>query len=365
MKAKAAILYEVDTPLRIEEIDIDDPKDEEVLVKLSATGVCHSDIHVIKGDIPAFMPVVLGHEGAGIVEKVGKNVTEVKPGDKVVLVVTPHCGKCAACLTGKPYICERVMDAGMGGTMMDGTSRMKKDGEPLHHYFCQSSFSQYCVAEEEVVVKVPDDVPLDVVCLLSCGSSTGIGAVLNKAKVEPGDSVAIIGCGGVGLSAVMAAHLIGASRIFAVDKLENKLQMAQELGATDLVNASKEDPLEKIQLATMGGVDYVIEAIGNADTIAMAFNMLKYGGTAVVVGVAPWGALVSIDAMFLLAEKSLTGCIAGRLRPRIDIPRYVDLFKAGRLPLDKLVTARYPLEKINDAIQATLEGKVIRAVITF
>ena len=308
MRMKAAILEELNKPLKIEEVELDDPKDEEVLVRLVATGVCHSDLHVIKGDMGVPLPVVLGHEGAGIVEKVGRCVTEVKPGDKVICSVTSYCGKCRSCLVGKPYTCERVpVTAMIYGSMADGTMRLRRrNGEPLYHFLCQASFAEYAVVEEEAAVKVRDDAPLDVVCLLACGASTGIGAVVNKANVEAGSSVAVFGCGGIGLSAIMASYLVGALRIFAVDVLESKLDMARQLGAT-----------------------------------------------------------FTIEAWRFMGDMVLTGCAAGCLRPRYDIPRYVDLFMAGKLPLDKLVSGRYLLRRINDAIQDALDGKIIRGVITF
>ena len=364
---KAAILEQANTPLRVDEVELDGPKDEEVLVRLEATGVCHSDLNVIKGDMAVPLPVVLGHEGAGIIEKVGRKVTEVKPGDKVVCSVTSYCGKCRSCLVGKPYTCERVpVTAMLYGSMADGTTRLKRlAGEKVHHFLCQASFAEYAVIEEEAAVKVPDDAPLDIVCLLACGASTGIGAVVNKAQVAAGSSVAVFGCGGIGLAAIMAANLVGALRIFAVDLLDSKLEMARELGATDLINAAREDPVEKIQAAQEWGVDYGFEAIGNPAAITQAFNATRPGGMTVVLGIAPLGATFTIEAWRFLGDMVLTGCAAGCLRPRVDIPRYVDLFMAGKLPLDKLVSARYPLNRINDAIEHTLEGKILRGVITF
>jgi S-(hydroxymethyl)glutathione dehydrogenase/alcohol dehydrogenase len=368
MRMKAAILEELNAPLKVEEVELADPKDEEVLVRLVATGVCHSDVHVIKGDMGVPLPVVLGHEGAGIVEKVGRSVTEVKPGDRVVCSVTSYCGKCRSCLVGMPYTCERVpVTAMIYGSMADGTTRLRrKNGEELHHFLCQASFAEYAVVEEEAAVKVRDDAPLDVVCLLACGASTGIGAVVNKARIPAGSSVAVFGCGGIGLSAIMAAHLVGALRIFAVDLLDSKLEKARELGATDVINAAKEDAVAVIQAATGGwGADYGFEAIGKPDIITQAYNATRPGGMTVVLGIAPLGSTFTIEAWRFMGEMVLTGCAAGCLRPRYDIPRYVDLFMAGKLPLDKLVTARYPLKRINDAIRDTLEGKIIRGVITF
>jgi S-(hydroxymethyl)glutathione dehydrogenase/alcohol dehydrogenase len=367
MRMKAAVLEAVNTPLVIEEVELDDPKDEEVLVRLVATGVCHSDLHVMKGDMAVPMPVVLGHEGAGIVEKVGRSVTEVKCGDRVICSVTSYCGKCGPCLTGMPYRCERVpVTAMIYGSMADGTTRLRRgNGEKLHHFLCQASFAEYAVVEEEAAVKVRDDVPLDVACLLACGASTGIGAVVNKAKVEAGSSVAVFGCGGIGLSAIMAANLVGALRIFAVDLLDSRLEKARELGATDLINASGEDPVQRIQDAAGWGVDYSFEAIGSPDAITQAYNATRPGGMTVVLGIAPLGATFTIEAWRFLGDMVLTGCAAGCLRPRVDIPRYVDLFMAGKLPLDKIVSARYSLPQINQAIEDTLAGRITRGVITF
>jgi Zn-dependent alcohol dehydrogenase len=369
MKTRAAVLEQLNTPLVIEEVDLDEPKDGEVLVKMIATGVCHTDLHCIKGDLAAPLPVVLGHEGAGIVEKVGAHVTTVQPGDKVVVTVAPYCGKCPACMMGVPTSCETIPQTAMlMGTMGDGTKRLKrKNGDELNHFMAQSSFAEYAVVEESAAVKVRDDAPLDVACLLGCGATTGIGAVINKARVKAGSSVAVFGCGGVGLATIMAARLVGAQPIVAVDVLDSKLQMARELGATLLVNASKEDPVMKIATECAGGVDYSFEVIGNPDVITQAFHSVypRPGGMAVVLGLAPIGSTFSIEAWRFMRELVITGCTAGSVRPKIDIPRYVDLMMAGDLPLQKLVSARYPLDQINKAIDHTLEGKVIRGVITF
>lgn len=369
MKMRAAILEQLNTPLVIEEVELDEPKDKEVLVKLVATGVCHTDIHCIKGDLATPPPVVLGHEGAGTVEKVGRNVTEVQPGDRVVVTVAPYCGKCPACMMGVPTSCETDPQTVMlMGTMADGTKRLKrKNGDELSHFMAQSSFAEYAVVEESATVKVRDDAPLDVVCLLGCGASTGIGAVINKARVKAGSSVAVFGCGGVGLATIMAAKLVGAHPIIAVDLLDSKLEMAREFGATILVNASKEDPVMKIATECAGGVDYSFEAIGNTTAMTQAFHSVypRPGGMALVLGLAPIGAAFSIEAWRFMREVVITGCTVGSIRPRIDIPRYVDLFMAGKLPLDKLVSAHYTLEQVNEAVKDTLEGKIVRGVITF
>ena len=369
MKIKAAILEELNTPLKIEQVELDDPRDREVLVKLVATGVCHSDIHCIKGDLMTPPPVVLGHEGAGIVEKVGSSVTTVQPGDKVILTVAPYCGKCPACTMGVPTSCENYPQTAMlMGSMPDGTKRLKrKNGEELSHFMAQSSFAEYAVVDESAAIKVRDDAPLDVVCLLGCGASTGIGAVINKARVKAGSSVAVFGCGGVGLAVIMAARLVGARQIIAVDMLDKKLRFAQELGATDLVNASKDDPIAKIAEISAGGVDYAFEAIGSTTAMTQAVHSVysRPGGMAVILGLAPIGATFSIEAWRFLREVVITGCTVGSIRPQIDIPHYIDLYMAGRLPLDKLISARYPLGQINKAIKDTIDGKIMRGIITF
>jgi S-(hydroxymethyl)glutathione dehydrogenase/alcohol dehydrogenase len=254
------------------------------------------------------------------------------------------------------------------GSMPDGTKRLKrKNGEELSHFMAQASFAEYAVADESATVKVREDAPLDVVCLLGCGASTGIGAVINKARVKAGSSVAVYGCGGVGLAVIMAAKLAGARQIIAVDMLDKKLKFAGELGATDLVNASKDDPVMKIAELAAGGVDYAFEAIGNTTAMNQAVHSVysRPGGMAVILGLAPIGATFSIEAWRFLREITVTGCTAGSIRPQIDIPHYVDLFMQGKLPLDKMISARYTLRQINKAISDTLEGKIMRGVITF
>ncbi len=369
MKTRAAILEKHNEPLVTEEVELDGPKDHELLVRLEATGVCHTDLHCIKGDLMAPLPIILGHEGAGTVEEVGKNVTSVQPGDRVIVTVAPYCGRCPACLMGVPSSCEcDPQTAMLMGTMADGTKRLKrKDGTELSHFMAQSSFAEYAVVEESATVKVPNDAPLDVVCMLGCGATTGIGAVVNKARVKAGSSVAVFGCGGVGLAVVMAARLVGAQPIVAVDLLDSKLEKAKELGATHVVNAATEDPVVRIATECNGGVDYSFEVIGNPAVITQAFHSVypRPGGLAVVLGLAPIGATFSIEAWRFMREVTITGCTLGSSKPQLDIPRYVDLFMSGKLPLEKLVSACYSLDDINRAVQDTLDGKIIRGVITF
>jgi Zn-dependent alcohol dehydrogenase len=362
-------MEQLNSPLVIEEIRLDEPGDGEVLVKIAAVGVCHSDIHCMKGDLSVPVPIVLGHEAAGTVEKVGSGVTGLQPGDKVVLTVASYCGECPACLMGVPSSCEDYPQTAMlMGTMPDGTKRLHRpSGDELNHFMAQSSFAEYAIVHRSAAVKVRDDAPLDVVCLLGCGASTGIGAVINKARVKAGNSVAVFGCGGVGLAVIMAAKLVGAHPIVAVDLLDSKLEMAREFGATHVVNAASGDPVIQIATDCAGGVDYSFEAIGSTPVMTQAFHSIypRPGGMAVVLGLAPIGATFPIEAWRFMREVVITGCTVGSIRPQLDIPRYVDLFMAGLLPLDKLVSARYSLEQINDAVNDTLQGSIMRGVVVF
>jgi Zn-dependent alcohol dehydrogenase len=361
---KAAVMREQNKPLAIEEVEIQGPKAGEVLVKVKAVGICHSDFHPIKGDMPVPLPIILGHEGAGIVEQNGPGVTTVQKGDHIVMAVLSSCGKCTPCIIGRPYNCETIWPIMFSGTMPDGTRRLKdKAGNEINHFFCQSSFAEYCIISEGSAVKIDEDIPLEKVAVLGCGATTGIGAVLNTARVEAGSRVAIFGCGGVGLSSVMAAKLAGASKIIAIDIRDNKLKMARGFGATHTINSTRENPVEKIQELTGGGSDYSFEAIGDVGIIAQAFDAIRPGGMTVVVGAPPVGIKVSIDPWAFIMEKVLTGSAAGSLRPQVDIPRYVELFKAGKLPLDRLVSKTFSLEKINDAFDAMNKGEVARSVL--
>jgi Zn-dependent alcohol dehydrogenase len=362
---KAAVSYEVNTPMRVEEVTLDDPQDHEVLVKLVAAGTCHSDLHFLKGDIPVSMPVVMGHEGAGIVEKVGPGVTTLQPGDHVVLMVAFSCGKCHYCVVGRPTLCVENLPIQIMGTLPGGGIRLHKDDQELHHLFGLACFAEYAVVHERSAVKVRKDAPLDVVCLLGCGTSTGIGAVLNTAGVKAGESIAIYGCGGVGLSAVMAAKLAGAGMIIAVDTLEPKLEMAKDLGADYVINASQENPQQKAFELTGIGVDYAVPCVGNADVIMQAFGSIHSGGMCVVVGLPPISITLNVAPFELLLGKVLTGTTQGDIRAPIDVPRYVDLYMDSRLPIDKLITNRCGLDEINEAYDALERGEEIRSIIQF
>ncbi len=362
---KAAVSYETNTPLRVEEVTLDDPQDHEVLVKVSAAGTCHSDLDFMKGNIPVLTPVVMGHEGAGIVEKVGPGVTTLEPGDHVVLMVAFSCGKCYYCVAGRPTLCVENLPIQSMGTLPGGGIRLHKGDQELHHLFGLACFAEYAVVHERSAVRVRKDAPLDVVCLLGCGTSTGIGAVLNTAGVSAGESIIIYGCGGVGLSAVMAAKLAGAGMIIAVDTLEQKLEMAKDLGADYVVNASQENPQQKALELTGKGVDYAVPCVGNADAIMQAFGSIHSGGTCVVVGLPPIGVNLSIAPFELLQGKVLTGTTQGDVRASIDVPRYVDLYMDGKLPIDKLITTSFDLDEINEAYGALERGEVVRTVIRF
>ena len=353
---KAAVLYEVHKPLVIEEIDIDEPGPGQVMVKTVSAGVCHSDLHQIEGRWPIDVPVVLGHEGAGIVERVGEGVTYVQPGDHVVMNFIPFCGVCRFCQSGRPVLC------------MQGRSDVKhlrKGDQSIDVFLSVSSFAERMLVSENGVVKVREDAPLDKLSIMGCAVATGVGAVLNTAKVEAGSSVAVIGVGGVGLSVIQGAALAGAYPIIAIDVRERKLEMAQQFGATHFVNASEKDPVEAVGVLTDGGADYAFEVIGSPKAISQAFDMVHAGGEAIMVGVSPFGSKTSIDTNGLLSEKVLRGCVYGSIRQRVDIPRYIDLYMAGRLKLDQLVSRTFSLEDINEAFAAMKAGEVARGVIVF
>jgi len=361
---KAAVLYEPNTPLKLEDVTLDDPQENEILVKLVATGVCHSDLHFMKGEVPQSTPFVPGHEGAGIVEKVGPGVTTVQPGDHVILMVAFTCGKCRYCIEGRPTMCVENLPIQMMGTLPYGQMRLHKGDQQLHHLFGLACYAEKVVVHERSAVKVRADAPLDVVCILGCGASTGIGSAINSTGIRAGESAVIFGCGGVGLSAVMGAKLAGAGRVIAVDVLDSKLEKARELGATDTINAAKDDPSAKVMELLGGGADYALEFIGNVDVTAKAFASIRAGGKLVVAGMAPITSLLTIAPFEFLLGKTITGAVQGDVVATVDIPRYVDMYMDGRLPIDKLITRTYPLDRINDAFEALEKGDVIRSVIT-
>jgi S-(hydroxymethyl)glutathione dehydrogenase/alcohol dehydrogenase len=353
---KAAVLREVNKPLIIEEVQLGRPGPGQVLVKTAASGVCHSDLHFIDGKWPIGLPVVLGHEAAGVVEQIGEDVTYVAPGDHVVLLFVPFCGSCRDCMTGRPYLCTE-------GRAQQSTLRI--GDQDVAAFASMSSFAEYMLVPAGGVVKIRSDVPLDRAALVGCGVMTGVGAAINTAKVQPGTTCAVIGTGGVGLNVIQGCALAGAERIIAVDVHSNKLKMAREFGATHFVDASKENAVARVHELTGGGSDYAFEVIGLPETITQAFDMVRRGGEAVVVGMAPLGSTATISAPAFLMEKVLRGCCYGSARPRYDMPRLIDLYMAGKLKLDELVSRTYPLEGINDAFEAMKNGEVARSVIVF
>lgn len=364
---KAAIFYEHNASLKIETIDIDKPKRGEVLVKVAASGVCHSDLSVMNGALPfPPPPAVLGHEGAGVVQEVGGDVTAVQPGDHVILSWRPSCGKCGYCITGRPQLCQTIGMALLQGYLPDGTSRLHKGDLEIRHFTGVSSFAEYAVVPEAGVVKIRPDVPLDAAALVGCGVMTGVGAAINTARVEPGSSVAVIGCGGVGLNVVQGAILAGAEKIIAIDLNPKKLDLAKQFGATHFVNPADGDPVTQVLALTDGlGVDYAFEVIGRADTAVQTYNSIRPGGMAVVVGVAKPDDMMSIPALSLLQEKTLKGSIYGSARPSVDMPKLLDLYMSKKLKLDELVSRRIKLEQINEAFEWMEKGEVARSVIVY
>ena len=361
---KAAVCYEPTGKLTLEEVTLAEPEVNEVLVKLVASGVCHSDLHFMKGEMYCAMPTVAGHEGAGIVEKVGPGVTTLQPGDHVVMMVSFSCGKCRFCVEGRPTMCVENMPVMAGGVLpVCGGMRLSKGDQALHHLFGLACFAEYTVVHERSCVKIRDDAPMDKVCLLGCGVATGIGASINTAGIRPGESVAIWGAGGVGLSAVMGARLAGAGKIIAIASNDKKLALARELGADHVVNYKQEDPLGKVMELSGGGVDYAIETAGSAEVIQQAYASIHGGGKCVVAGMAAMGTAVTIQSYEFLLGKTITGTVQGDIRAQIDIPRYIDMFMDGKLPFDKMISKTYTLDQVNEAFEALEKGEVIRSVI--
>jgi S-(hydroxymethyl)glutathione dehydrogenase/alcohol dehydrogenase len=358
---KAAVVYEPNTPPRVEDVSLDDPQEREVLIRNVACGICHSDLAAMQGQMGAPMPVVLGHEGAGIVEEVGPGVTTVQPGDHVI-AVTVSCGKCRYCAAGVRTHCVEKMPVRLSGALPGGGKRIHKGDQELHHLWALASLAEYSVVHESSAVKVREDAPLDVLCLMSCGVSTGIGAVLNVARLRAGENIVIYGCGGVGLAAVMGARLAGAGKIIAVDTLAERLEVARELGADHVINATKEDPQERVFVLT-GGADYAVECVGNVDVMTQALGSIHNGGTLVVIGVPPLGSEFKVAPYQFLLGKTITGCAQGATNWPIDLPRLVDLYMDGKLPIDKLITKTYDLDQIHAAFEALEKGEGVRSVI--
>jgi S-(hydroxymethyl)glutathione dehydrogenase/alcohol dehydrogenase len=363
---RAAVLQTVPGELLLEDVTVDAPMADEVLVRTAASGLCHSDLHFMEGKYRIDTPVVLGHEAAGVVEAVGANVTYVAPGDHVITCLSMFCGRCEYCLSGRPHLCDRVgLERGAGDP-----PRISLRGSACGRFAGLGSFAEQMLVHEHAVVKIRDDMPLDRAALIGCGVTTGVGAVFRTAQVPPGSTVAVIGCGGVGLNCVQGAVLAGASRVVAVDTNAFKLEMARKFGATDVVDASISDPVAEVRTLFPGvgsgaGVEYAFEAIGLKQTAEQAFAMVRKGGTATVIGMIPVGVKIELDGSELLNEKRLQGSSMGSNRFRQDMPHYVDLYLGGRLKLDELVTARIELADVNSGFAAMNRGEVARSVVIF
>jgi S-(hydroxymethyl)glutathione dehydrogenase / alcohol dehydrogenase len=358
---KAAILESIPGELVIDDVDVRNPGPREVLVRTVAAGLCHSDLHFMEGKYPCPVPTVLGHESAGIVEAVGEHVTYVQPGDPVISCISGFCGACHYCLNGRPNLCDKSSLFAPSSA----PSRLTRNGQTVYQFMELSSFAEQLLVHENFLVKVRPEMPLDKAALLGCGVTTGVGAVMNTAKVRPGESVAVIGCGGIGLNAIQAAAIVGAARVIAVDRVASKLELARSFGATDVVDASSTDAVMAVAELTGGGVDHAFEAIGLAATAQQAFAMLRNGGTATVIGMIPLGEKIEVDGFQFLMEKKLQGSNMGSNRFRLDMPQYVDWYLDGKLKLDELVSATMPLDKINDGFAALKVGEVARQLVTF
>ena len=358
---RAAVLESIPGDLVIDEVQIGSVGPREVLVRTVAAGICHSDLHFMEGKYPCPVPAVLGHESAGIVEAVGSEVTYLQPGDHVISCISGFCGICAYGLTGRPNLCDKT---GMAADPA-GPPRLKRGDQAVHQFFDLSSFAEQLLVHENHLVKIRDDMPLDKAALIGCGVTTGVGAVMNTAKVAPGQTVAVVGCGGIGLNAIQAAAIVGAGRIIAVDRVASKLEMAKDFGATDVVDASETDAVLGVLEMTGGGVDHSFEAIGLKATAEQCFNMLAKGGTTTIIGMIPLGESVELSGFQFLLEKKIQGSNMGSNRFRIDMPQYIEWYLAGRLKLDELVSAVITLDEINDGFAALKTGEVARQLIAF
>lgn len=365
MRVRAAVIERAGEPIRIEELELAPPRHGEVLVRMRAAGICQSDVHIVDGWLPEPFPMVLGHEGAGVVEAVGPGVSRLRVGDHVVLTIAASCGVCGFCLQGRPNLCDLAWDIGGLGGMFDGTPRFSRGDEPIHHFSFTSSFTEAVVVPEAAAVPIAPDVPFEVAALFGCAVVTGVGAVFNTAKLEPGSSVAVIGCGGVGLSVIQGARIAGARRVIAVDLLPAKLERARQAGATQTLLAGAAEAPAAIKELVPGGVDYAFEAVGSPQTIRAAWDALGRGGTAVVVGVARRDAEVALPTYDLLYEKRLLGCYYGSARPGIDIPLLVDLYRDGRLRPEVALDRTIGLHEIEDAFARMRSGEAGRIIIHF
>jgi len=358
---KAAVLREVGKPLQIEDVQIGKPGPHEVLIRTAAAGVCHSDVHFFEGSYPYPLPTVLGHESAGVVEAVGSEVRTVKPGDHVITCLSAFCGHCEDCLTGRMSLCQSPE---VRREQSEG-SRLTQNGAPMQQFLNLSSFAEQMLIHEHACVAIRKDMPLDRACLIGCGVMTGVGAAIHTSGVRPGETVAVIGCGGVGLSAINGAAIAGAGRIIAIDLSPGKDNMARQFGATDFICSADNDPVKAVMELTGGGVHHSFEAIGLGKTAEQAFNMLRRGGTANVIGMIPVGQTVTLMGAAFLGEKRIQGSLMGSNRFPIDMPRLVDFYLSGKLKLDDMISRRIKLEDVNEAFAEMKTGSIARSVIVF
>jgi len=375
LKIRAAVLeamgaqapYAESKPLKIRELELKPPGPGEILVRMGAAGLCHSDLSVINGDRPRPTPMALGHEAAGVVEQVGPGVSDLEPGDHVVLVFMPSCGECLPCAEGRPALCEKGVVANTAGTLLSGERRLfSGDGSPVYHHMGCSAFAERAVVSRRSAVKVPNDLPLEEAALFGCAVLTGVGAVINTAGVRAGTTVAVVGLGGVGLASVLGAVASGARAIVAVDLSDEKLALARELGATHTFNAAAPNVIDEVRKATNGGVDYAIEMAGSTRAFETAYRITRRGGTTVTAGLPHPNATWAMPGTHLVAEeRTIKGSYIGTCVPARDLPRYIDLYRAGKLPVNKLMSGRLKLEDINEGFDLLHEGKAVRQVVTF
>jgi len=367
METKAAVAFAAGEPLKVETVTLDGPKAGEVLVEVKATGICHTDAFTLSGDDPeGLFPAIMGHEGAGVVVEVGDGVKSLEPGDHVIPLYIPECRACKACTSGKTNLCVAIRDTQGRGVMPDGTSRFSLGGERLYHYMGTSTFSNYTVVPEIALAKIREDAPFDKVCYIGCGVTTGIGAVINTAKVEPGANVVVFGLGGIGLNVIQGARMVGANRIIGVDLNPSKVPLATKFGMTDFVNPKDGDPVAAIVDLTDGGADYSFECIGNVNTMRQALECCHRGwGVSTIIGVAGAGQEISTRPFQLVTGRVWKGTAFGGAKSRTQVPKIVDWYMDGKINIDDLITHTMPLEEINTAFDLMHEGKSIRSVVVF
>lgn len=371
MKTRTAILYDFNEPLRVEEVELDEPKANEVLIRLQANGICGSDLHAIKAEMPVTLPMALGHEGAGIVEKVGPGVTNVKPGDHVVTVYNPFCNQCEYCLKGLPTMCAQWSAGTLEGILPEGGHRIRdKQGRGIHQWCYLGTLSEHVVISAMSVIKVDEDLPFAPISLMACGGTTGFGAPFNRAKVQPGQSVLVLGCGGVGSFTLQGARVAGATTIIAADQNDFKLEMAEKyFGATHTINTSKEDVVQRVKELTKNGqgVDHAFEVISTPETIGQAIEATAKAGTCTIIGMMQMDhvGVPMNPTMFVALHKTLYGSLYGASVPEADFPRYFGMYRGGQLKLDEAITREYSLDQVNDAFDDMLAGRNIRGVVRF